>query len=121
MVNMYKLKLTKLQQEILRLLSIKSGISLNQRQVSKFLNVTPPAVMKALPNLKKYDLVKTQQDKETMRLSITLNKDNYKVMQLKRVDNLRQVYESGIVDFLEKEFAGAIIILFGSYSKGEDT
>jgi predicted nucleotidyltransferase len=42
-------------------------------------------------------------------------------MQLKRVDNLKQIYESGLADFLEKEFAGATIILFGSFSRGDDT
>ena len=41
-------------------------------------------------------------------------------MQLKRVANLKQIYETGLADFLEKEFAGAAIILFGSYSRGDD-
>ncbi|MBW2995376.1 nucleotidyltransferase domain-containing protein [Candidatus Woesearchaeota archaeon] len=41
-------------------------------------------------------------------------------MQLKRADNLKLFYESGLADFIEKEFAGATIILFGSYSRGED-
>ncbi|RME55057.1 nucleotidyltransferase domain-containing protein [Candidatus Woesearchaeota archaeon] len=36
------------------------------------------------------------------------------------VDNLKRLYESGLADVLEKEFAGATIILFGSYSRGED-
>jgi len=49
-----------------------------------------------------------------------LNKRNHKIMQLKRVDNLKQIYELGLVDFLDKEFAGATIILFGSYSRGDD-
>ena len=120
MVNIYELKLTILQQEILRLLFVKAGISLNQRQVSKILEVTPPAVMKALPALEKENLIKIQQDKETKRGSIELNRDHHKVMQLKRADNLKQVYESGLADFLEKEFAGAAIIIFGSYSRGED-
>ena len=66
------------------------------------------------------NLIKVKQDKDSRRWSIELNRDNHAVMQLKRVDNLRQVYESGLVDFLEKEFAGATIILFGSYSRGED-
>ena len=120
MVNIYKLKLTKLQQEILRLLYVKTGISLNQRQISKILEVTQPAVMKALPELEKENLIKIKQDKETKRWSIELNRDYHMVIQLKRVDNLRQIYETGLADFLEKEFAGATIILFGSYSKGED-
>lgn len=121
MVNIYKLKLTSLQQEILRLLFVKVGILLNQRQISNFLWVTQPAVMKALPALEKEKLIKIHQDKETKRWSIELNRDNHKVMQLKMVDNLKQIYETGLADFLEKEFAGAAIILFGSYSRGEDT
>ena len=120
MVNIYKLKLTNLQQEILRLLFVKAGMQLNQRQISRMLEVTPPAVMKALPLLEKESLIKTHKDKESKRWTIELNRDNHKVMQLKRVDNLKQVYESGLADFLEKEFAGASIILFGSYSRGED-
>ena len=121
MVNIYKLRLTILQQEILRLFFIKSGMSLNQRGIARLLEVTSPAVMKALPKLEKEGLVNIKQDKESKRWSIELNRDNHKVLQLKRVDNLRQIYDSGLRDFLEKEFAGATIILFGSYSRGEDT
>src|SRR3989338_6758561 len=120
MVNIYKLKLTNLQQEILRLSFVKAGTSLNQRQIANFLEVSPPAVMKALPDLEKEALVKIKQDKETKRWSIELNRDNHKIMQLKRADNLQLIYETGLADFLEKEFAGATIILFGSYSRGED-
>ena len=120
MVNIYKLKLTNLQQGIVRLLCVKAGISLNQRQIANFLGVTQPAVIKALPVLEKGDLIKVQQDKETRRWSIELNRDNYKMMHLKRVDNLNHIYESGLADFLEKHFAGGTIILFGSYSRGED-
>jgi len=120
MVNIYKLNLTTLQQEILRVLFIKAGVPLNQRQIANLLEVTPPAVMKALPYLEKQNLIKTEQDKETKRWSIELNRSNHKVRQLKRADNLKLFYESGLADFLEKEFAGATIILFGSYSRGED-
>ncbi len=120
MVNIYKLELTNLQQEILRLFFIKSGVSLNQRQISNYLKVSQPAVMKALPELEKRGFIKVSQDKDSKRWSIELN-NTYKVMQLKRVDNLKLIYESGLADFLEKEFAGAVIILFGSYSRGEDT
>ena len=102
------------------MLSIKAGVSLNQRGIARILEVSQPAVMKAIPGLEKESLIKVQQDKESKRWSIELNRDHHKVMQLKRVDNLKQIYESGLADFLEKEFAGATIILFGSYSRGED-
>lgn len=120
MINIYKLKLTNLQQEILRLLFVKVGKSMNQRQISKILGVSPPAVMKAIPNMEKCGLIVIQQDKESKRWSIELNRDSQKVMQMKRADNLKLIYESGLADYVEKEFAGATIILFGSYSRGED-
>jgi predicted nucleotidyltransferase len=121
MINTYKQKLTILQQEILRLLFIKSGISLNQRRIAEMLGVTPPAIMKALPKLEEANLINIKQDKESKRWAIELNRENHKIFQLKRVDNLMQIYQSGLADFLEKEFAGAAIILFGSYSRGDDT
>ncbi len=121
MINICKVKLTNLQQEILRLLFVKTGYPLNQRQISKLLDVSQPAVMKALPSLEKEDFIIIKKDKETKRWSIKLNTNNHKAMQLKRADNLKHIYESGFADFLAKEFAGAAIILFGSYSRGDDT
>ena len=120
MVNIYELKLTNLQQKILRLLFVKSGASLNQRQIANLLEVSQPAIIKALPELEKENLIKLHQDKQTKRWSIELNSSNHKAMQLKRTDNLKLVYDTGLADFLEKEFAGSAIILFGSYSRGED-
>ena len=119
-MNIYKQKLTVLQQEILRLLFVKSGESLNQRKIAQVLKVSPPAVMKALPKLEEENLTKMEQDKESKRWSITLNRDSHKAIQLKRADNIKQIYESGLADFLQEEFAGSAIILFGSYSRGED-
>lgn len=121
MVNNYKHKLTSLQQEILKLLFVNTGKSLNQHQISKKLEVSQPAVIKSLPKLEKLDFIKMQQDKESKRWSIELNRDNPRVMQLKRVNNLKQIYVTGLSDFLEKELAGATIILFGSFSRGDDT
>jgi len=120
MVNIYKLKLTKLQQEVLRLLFTKRGLTLNQRQIANSLEVSQPAVKKALPKLEKLDFIKLQKDKETKRWSIAINTDNQYIMQLKRINNLSLIYETKLADFLEKEFTGATIVLFGSYSRGED-
>ena len=121
MVNMSELKLTMLQQAILRLVFIKAGTAINQRAVARLLGVSAPAVMKALPRLERHDFINITRDKESKRLAIELNRDNHRVMQLKRVDNLKQIYESGLSDFLEKEFAGGTLVVFGSYSRGDDT
>src|SRR3989344_6387364 len=119
MVNIHKLKLTGLQQEILRLLFIKSGSSLNARGIARQLEVTQPAVSKALPLLKQLKLINMAKDKESRRLSIELNRDNHRVIWLKRADNLKQIYESDLIQFLYDNFPNATIILFGSYAFGE--
>lgn len=121
MINTYKPRFTNLQEGILRLMFVKTGKQLNALAIAKALSVSQPAVSKALPLLEKEGYVKIDKDKESGRFSIELNSDNHKVMQLKRIDNFKRIYESGLADFLEKEFAGATIILFGSYSRGDDT
>ena len=121
MVNRYKLRLTVLQAEIMRLLFVKAGTSLNQRAIARLLDVSSPAIMKALPKLEKEGLITLKQDEESKRWSIELNRDDVRVMGLKRSDNLSQLYESSLIAFLSDKFPAAIIILFGSYSYGTDT
>ena len=121
MVKMYKLKFTTLQEEIFRYLCIKAGASFNARGIALPLGVSLPAIIKSLPGLKKEGRVIIQQDKASKRWSIELNRDNKRVIQLKRAENLKMLYESGFADFLEEKFAGAAIVLFGSYSRGDDT
>ena len=118
---MYKLKLTLLQQDILRLLFIKIGENLNGRNIAHTLKVSQPAVSKALPALEKLNFIKVSKDKNSKRLSIELNRDNTQTIWLKRADNLKQIYESGLVNFIYDNFPEASVILFGSYAFGEDT
>ncbi|MBU1129091.1 MAG: nucleotidyltransferase domain-containing protein [Nanoarchaeota archaeon] len=120
MVGMLELKLTNLQQRILRLFFIQTGKSLNSLAIAKNLKVSQTAVSKSLPFLEKNNFIQVKKDNDSKRLSIQLKEDNLKIQQLKRVDNLKLLYESGFVDFIEKEFAGAVVILFGSYAYGED-
>lgn len=120
-MDIYKLKFTRLQIEIFKLLCIKAGEKLNKRQISKLLKVSPTAIAKSLPLLEKENLVKIIKNKGINFTSIELNRDNQKTMLLKRVENLGFIYESGLMEYLENEFPGGTTILFGSYSRGDDT
>ena len=105
----------------MRFLFIRSGTSFNARQLAKQLKVSPTAISKSLKGLEREGLVSVKKDKDSGRLSIELNKDNRRVFYLKRIENLKLIYESGLVEYLSENFPGATIILFGSYSFGEDT
>ncbi len=115
-----KKELTWLQGRIFRLLCARAGRVFNQREISKLLGVSPTAVGKAIPVLKRRGLAKVERNKARMMVLVSLNRDSGRTVALKRVENLRAFYESGVVEFLEEEFPGCGIILFGSYSRGED-
>jgi len=120
-MDIYKLKWTRLQNEILRFLSINTGTSFNQRTIAKKLKVSPTAVSKALKELEKSELIRINRDENMNLILVKFNRDSQKAIDFKRTENLKMIYESGIVKFLEDNFPGSVIILFGSYSYGEDT
>jgi len=120
-MDIYKLKFTRLQNEIFRLLCIKAGSSLSQREMARLLKVSPTAIGKSIKGLEKAKLVKLKRNNTIKLISVEFNRDNSKAMELKRVENLKLTYESGLSEFLEEKFAGCTIILFGSYSRGDDT
>ena len=116
-MDTYKLKWTRLQAEIFSLLCKRAGEKLSQREIAKILKVSPTAVGNSVKKLK--ELVKIEKTK-TINF-ISFNRDGPKAIELKRVENLKNVYLSGLSDYLESELAGGTILLFGSYSLGEDT
>jgi predicted nucleotidyltransferase len=120
-MDIYKLKFTRLQQEILRFLFLYAGKSFNKRALSKKLDVSPTAISNALENLEKENLIISKMDKESQTTEIKLNLENPRIFGLKRAENLRFLYEVGLVEFLSDKFPGSTIILFGSYAMGEDT
>ena len=118
-MHIYKLKWTALQAEIFSLLCLKAGEKLSQREIAILLKVSPTAVANAIKKLKESDLIQLEKTK-TINF-ISFNRDGPKAIELKRVENLKNIYTSGLSDYLEVELAGATIILFGSYARGEDT
>lgn len=119
-MEIYKEKFTSLQREIMRFLFVYSGRDFNQRQIAMGLGASSTAIANSLPKLEKEDMIKLIRREGDNRILIELNKDNPAVVYMKRVENLRNIYESGLVDFLSEHFGLATIILFGSYSLGED-
>ncbi len=119
-MDIYQIKWTRLQWEIFRLLCIKSGQGLNLRKMARLLDKSPTAVSNAIRRLEIEKYIKIKKADNMNLLYIELNRDNREVINMKRVENLRLVYESGLVNFLWENFPGTAIVLFGSYSRGED-
>lgn len=119
-MDINKLKFTRLQNRIVRLLCINAGTELSQREIADKLKVSPTAVSKALPLLKASELFKTKKSSRLKLNLIQLNRDSRITIEIKRTENLSQIYESGLSEYLEDNHPGCTIISFGSYSRGED-
>ncbi len=118
-MDIYKLKFTGLEQAVFSLLCIRAGEKLSQREIAKLLKVSPTAVANSVRRLKEKNLAKIEKTK-TINF-ISFNRDEQRAIELKRVENLRKVYTLGLSDYLLNALPGGTIILFGSYSQGEDT
>lgn len=118
-MDIYKLKFTQLESEVFSLLCLRAGEKLSQREIAKLLEVSPTAISKIVKRLKEKRLVKIEKTK-TINF-VSFNREEPRAIEIKRVENLKSIYLSGLSDYLEEQFAGSTIILFGSFSKGEDT
>ena len=117
MVNKDKLKFTGLQRDILEFLFDNPRRSFNGREMARALNVSAPAVKKAVKFLLDNELILVE---KKVTLDIRLNFGNPLVVRFKKLHNLSKIFDSGVVDYIYDACLPNSIILFGSYSLGED-
>jgi len=119
-MDIYKLKFTKLQNEIFRFLCINAGKTFNKRELAKVLKVSPTAIANSLVLLEKEELVLVRREKNINLTYVGFNRDSQKAINFKKIENLKLIYEIGLSHFLFEELPGSTIVLFGSYAYGED-
>lgn len=88
------------------------------REISRILNISAPSISKAIKQLQKDNMVILN---KRVIYEVKANIENPKFKQMKIVYNLGKIYSSGLFDYLYDNFYLSTIVLFGSYSKGEDT
>ena len=89
------------------------------RKFSRMSKVSPNSVRTYLRILEKNGLVEKKIEGNLLLFRAKLDRPEYKTE--KRLYNLKAIYGSGIIDFLDKYYQHRAIVLFGSYSRGEDT
>ncbi|MBI3412981.1 MAG: nucleotidyltransferase domain-containing protein [Candidatus Aenigmarchaeota archaeon] len=98
---------------------INPGSKLRVRQIEKTLKLPLPSVIRYCKDLKEEGILTTTKTGDVV--FYTSNRTNEDFLMEKKLFNLKQIHASGIVDWLRDELSNPTIILFGSYSKGEDT
>lgn len=93
---------------------------LHIREIARQTGLHPNTVLRDVQLLVKEHLLRTKKTKAV--LEVTANRDNPLFVQLKRLSNLNHIVLSGLIEHLNEVYgAPEAIILFGSYSRGEDT
>ena len=89
------------------------------RQLSKILKKSPTTISKYLKELEKKGILKYE--KKLNHLLFKANTENEKFKKIKLDYNLEILQDSGLIDYLVKEFNHPeAIILFGSFAKAEN-
>jgi len=86
------------------------------RELGRLIGISAPTVIENLRELKKKKIVKTRKVGRSILVSAELN-DNF--IHLKKWINVLLLVDSGLVDKISEK-APQSVILFGSYSRGED-
>lgn len=106
------------KEKILRLLFNRPTYKFHIRELARETKLNPNTIINITKELEKEDLIKREKRKNLVE--VNLNLDNKKTILRKRVYNLLQIYESGIIEVLIKKYSPLSISLIGSYSRGED-
>ena len=91
---------------------------LRVREVEQTINVPLPSAIRYCKELEQEKIFKTEIIGKTK--FYTTNKTSFEFTLEKKLYNIRTIYESGLIEHLKKELSNPVIILFGSYSRGED-
>lgn len=92
---------------------------LRVRQIERTLKMPLPSITRYLKELVNEQILKKEKIAEITLYSANWGEQKY--LLEKKLFNLRQLHESGLIDFLIEEYDNPLIILFGSYAKAEDT
>ena len=88
------------------------------REIARLVRLSAPGVINIIGKLKKEGLVISRKEKVVVNVQVAKTED---FRLLKRCYNIQNLNRSGIISFLRDRYEEPeAIVLFGSYSKGED-
>ncbi len=110
------MKTNNIKEKIKEYFFLNPTVKLRVRQIERIVKVPLPSAIRYAKELEKEDILTNL---NISNIKVYLSKRSSKKFLLeKRLFNIKQV--SGLAEFLVQELSNPIIIIFGSYSKGED-
>lgn len=88
------------------------------RGLERTLKLPLPSVIRYCKELEKGSILMITKTENVVFYTANLTGEKY--LLEKKLHNIKKIYESGIIEYLKVELSNPVIILFGSFSKGED-
>ena len=92
--------------------------NLRVRQIERKLKLPLPSVIRYTKELEKENIIKRNITSEVT--FYTADRSSKEFILGKKLFNLKNLHTSSLIDFLKNELSNPVIVVFGSYSKGED-
>lgn len=113
------MKTNNIKEKIKEFFFINPTTKLRVRQIERELKLPLPSVIRYTKELENEEILKKI---IISNISIySANRSSKKYLLEKKLFNIKSLFISGMVDFIIEEFHNPVIIVFGSYAKGEDT
>lgn len=107
------------KEKILKEIFENPTYSYHIRELARITKLNPNTIINIINDLKKQNLVTRRKNKNLVE--IEADAENKHFIREKRLFNLKQLYYSGLVDFLISYYnEPESIVVLGSYSRGED-
>ena len=97
---------------------VNSTVKLRVRQIERATKAPLPSVVRYVKELNDEGIIKAEKISDIMLYSADRSSRSF--LLEKRLFNIKLLFDSGLIDYLIKEYHNAPIIVFGSYSRGED-
>jgi len=99
---------------------LPEGIGFQLREIGRNIKLAPKSVKLYLDELERTNLIIQKKHRIHKYPVYYANRDNNYFKFLKRLNIIRRIKESGLLDYLEEKCMPEVIVLFGSASRGED-
>lgn len=99
---------------------LPKGVGFQLREISRKIGLAPKSVKSYLDEFKKDNLIIDKKHRIHQYPVYYANRDNKDFKFLKKLNLLKRINNSGLIDYLDEKCNPEVIILFGSASKGED-
>ena len=108
-----------IKQSIMEHFFINPNDKLRVREIERTLKLPLPSVIRYCKELEKESILTII---KTGNVNFyTANRSSEKYLLEKKLYNIKEIYESGFIEYLRRELSNPPIVLFGSFAKGEDT